>query len=206
VTRVKIRLARRGDGAAVAALASHALGPASLGSAEQDLAATIDRRGGRIPVPYGYARILVAEDDTGLVGAFNLTPAIRLAEESPELGDDGQHRLANRIGELDFLAVAPGARGQGVGYQLWQAAQALLLGNGGLQLLVQIHQDNTTALTWFSRQGVALPKSGSFTILKFEGHRLALDAVSPDGYRQGIKVLGAPAAAVASAPRGTFSA
>lgn len=107
-------------------------------------------------------------------------------------GAPWQQRLARRVAELDILAVSPDARGQGIAYRLLRAVRSILSANGSTQLLVQVHQDNTQALAWFTRQGFTLPDPDTLVLLKFEGHSVGFDSLNPDGYRQGLLSITGP--------------
>ncbi|MET7363164.1 GNAT family N-acetyltransferase [Streptomyces sp. NPDC005562] len=181
---MKIRLAQRGEGKAVASLLEAVLGSTPGGLSGCDLATGIDRLGGRISVPYGHTRALVAADGEEILGMCNLAPAIRLADESAELGPAGQQRLARRVAELDIIAVSPSARRRGVARQLLRTAQTVLAASGCTQLLAQIHQDNAPALAWAAQQGFALPEPGGLIVLRFGGREIGIDALTGGGYRQ----------------------
>ncbi|ANZ13427.1 acetyltransferase (GNAT) family protein [Streptomyces noursei ATCC 11455] len=98
-----------------------------------------------------------------------------------------QQRLADRIGELDVLAVDTTAQGRGIGCNLLRTAEAMLATRGTTQLIAQVR--STSALQWFSRRGFTFPSPNKVFAFKFEGHFIGIDALSVTGYRQGYKPL-----------------
>ena len=66
------------------------------------------------------------------------------------VGDDG-HR-----GWVYYLAVAPSARGAGLGAQLMAAAEAWLSGRGVPKLNLMVRTENKAVIAFYSAQGYAL--------------------------------------------------
>lgn len=186
---MRIRLARPGDGADVARLADIALqGRSSAAASGGDLVAAIDQFGGRLKVPYGWGRALVAESSGCVVGLWYSTPPVRLVESCADLGANAQGRMADALAEVELLAVDAEERRRGVGSELLRVGEEMLRGRGVRAVLVKVLEDDVAVMKWYSERGYRVLSSGEVFALRGGFGVVGLQN-EDDGYRLGIKQL-----------------
>jgi ribosomal protein S18 acetylase RimI-like enzyme len=108
---------------------------------------------GRLADPRGQAT-LVVEDDRGRVAGYALT--------APARDDD-----AAGLGELEAIYLDPGARGQGFGRPLLDAAVAELATAGFATVVLWVLTANASARRFYERAGFR--PDGAVRIIDFDG-------------------------------------
>ncbi|MFI0265613.1 GNAT family N-acetyltransferase [Streptomyces luteogriseus] len=185
---MRVRLARQGEGKDVARLAEMALQGRGQGDDTGDLAEAIDAAGGKVKVPFGHAYAFVADEDGAVCGLLYTTPPVRLAEDCEEFGAACQQRLAERVAEIELLAVEEEHRGRGMAKHLLDVGEISLRQRGCGALLVQVLADDEPVKAWYKRQGYRLLGPGEVVALRVGGELIPI-ASTGTTYLTGVKHL-----------------
>jgi ribosomal protein S18 acetylase RimI-like enzyme len=183
---MKIRLARQGEGKEVARLAEMALQGHTQGSEVGDLAEAIDADGGTIKVPFGRAYVFVVEEDGAACGMMYVTPPVRLTESYAERGPEWQKRFAERVAEVQLMAVSEELRGRGLAWSLAATAEEALRRRGVRALVLKVLADDEPVQRWYGRQGYKILGPGEYALLRVGGMDVPI-ASEGSIYRVGVK-------------------
>ncbi|MER7196065.1 GNAT family N-acetyltransferase [Streptomyces flaveolus] len=143
------------------------LAPTALAAMEGEVDATqfataACTDGGRIPVPHGMGRVLLAglPGTSEPAGLLYLLPPVRLITEHNDHGPAGQRRLATELREIELVATAAHARRAGVGSALLHTAHTLAADDGAHILLAKIAAHDFQVLRWWRHRGYTLARPG----------------------------------------------
>ncbi|MFF4815240.1 GNAT family N-acetyltransferase [Kitasatospora sp. NPDC001309] len=184
-----VRLARAGEGAQVSDLARLALHGAEPRSNGKSLESAVEEYGGRFRLPHGQAAVLVVDGPGGqLSGLTYFGSPVRLIQEYAELGAKGQRILADRLAEVELLAVRPESQSRGLGTALLTAGERLVAARGTRITLAKIRAGNLPVMRWYRRRGYTIAGRGESIILSVAGTNISFDD-GGDGYQLAIKDL-----------------
>lgn len=181
---VRIRDAVAADSEAVATLGGLALGSPHV-NPDTGLPAEVQRRGGRISLPYGEGVCRVAQTASGVVGMAYSTPPIDWINEHPATM---RHALAQAFSKLDLIAVAEGQRSNGIGCALLAAVEAAERARGVYLLYSDVAARNIPLRRWYKRRGYTFAAPGEPIILDSQAGPLTL-VDGGDGYLLAAKML-----------------
>ncbi|MEU8653704.1 GNAT family N-acetyltransferase [Streptomyces sp. NPDC048737] len=170
------------------------LAPMALAAGEEEhdasqFASAACADGGRIRVPHGTGRVLVAElpDSPEPAGLLYLLPPVRLITAHQDLGRSVQARLAADLREIELVAVAAPARRTGVGSALLDAAHALAADDHARVLLAKVAARDFPVLRWWRHRGYTLARPGQDVRLHLQPPVTCHDG--NDGYRLAVRPL-----------------
>jgi ribosomal protein S18 acetylase RimI-like enzyme len=187
---VRFRLARKGEGDAVAHLGEMALQGPTTGPTTGDLARAIDEQGGNIQVPWGRAYAMVGDVDGEVRALLYVAPPVRLTESYAERGEQWQQRLVERVAEINLLAVDEDLRGKGHAKSLLAIGEESLRQRGCKALLVKILADDEPALGWYRRRGYTVLGTDEYAMLKVGGLEVPITSSRGEPYLVGVRRIG----------------
>ncbi len=147
----------------------------------------IEKRGGVVPVRYGQVACLVAEVEGEVVGMVHTAPPVDWLATFPK---NRARALAQRILQIELLAVDPEHRGQGVGQALLESAENRLLDQRGHLVYAKVRAGDYPVMRWYRRRGYTIAAQGQSVLINTtqgltgiedcgDGYQLAAKAVQP---------------------------
>lgn len=184
---MRFRLARRGEGEAVARLGTTALKGHTQGSEAGDLATAVNEHGGLLRVPWGRAYAIVGVVDDEVQALAYATPPVRLAESYEERGKAWQKTLASRVAEIQLLAVEESFRGQGHAVHLLTVTEESLRRRGCGAVLVKVLKDDTPVLDWYRKRGYTVLGIDEYAVLWVGGQQVPITSRRDEPYLAAVK-------------------
>ncbi|MFD5750673.1 GNAT family N-acetyltransferase [Streptomyces sp. NPDC127033] len=149
------------------------------------MAQAINTHGGKVSLPHGHGRCLVACLDDAVVGMVYTTPPIRWLQEQPAAR---RNSLAKALVEIELLAVAEPYRGQGIATALLDTAEEAARGAGTLLALAKVRIGAFATMRWYRRRGYAIAAQGEPVVFRTRAGFDSCDDGS-DGYQLAVKAL-----------------
>ncbi|MFE6739840.1 GNAT family N-acetyltransferase [Streptomyces tubercidicus] len=183
---MRIRLARKGDGAAIARLAELAIGDYQGGADPEGLGRVIDREGGRPVVPFGQALAFVAVEGEEVVGLAYVAPPVQLLKDFAEqLSEATQSAIARKLCALELLAVDASVQGRGIGTTLLTEVEEVLRSRASWGVIAKVTGGDRVS-QWYTARGYYVGDTGMPFVLK---NRVPLICSGEPGVRIAVKSL-----------------
>ncbi|MFD7676156.1 GNAT family N-acetyltransferase [Streptomyces anulatus] len=188
-----VRIAARGDGAAVGRLADQALEHTEESVQPKvrpgkNLIAHIETRGGVVRTRHGHTICRVAADQQDqVIGMIHVCPPLSWIDDHPMVM---RPALGQTVTELGMLAVDPDHRGRGIGGSLLAAVEEDERARGVEVLFTKVAWNNWSSLRWYRRRGFTVAAPGETFLIYTacgetglidlnDGHALAYKPMQP---------------------------
>ncbi|MEU1519107.1 GNAT family N-acetyltransferase [Streptomyces sp. NPDC005811] len=149
------------------------------------LAQAVDAQGGRVPLPYGHGRCLVARVGNAVAGMVYTAPPIQWIEDHPAAQRAG---LVQALVEIELLAVAGSHRGQGIATALLASAEETARDDGGHLAFAKVRIGAFTTMRWYRRRGYAIAAQREAVAFRTRSGFDSFDD-GADGYQLAVKAL-----------------